>query len=111
MTGNITQFVDNELVNEYNMQGKIGEGKYGKVYKVSSTEPSEKSTAYAMKVISKEKLGVNMTSRKESQLCLNELKVLKTLHHPHIVALKEVINDEKDKNLYLIMQHMAGLNL
>ena len=64
-----------------------------------------------MKVINKNVLNTNKTSRKESQLCINELKALRALHHPNIVAIKEVINDSEDKNLYLIMQHMSGKNL
>ena len=65
-----------------------------------------------MKVIHKDKLKVNRTAtRKESQLCINELKALKTLHHPNIVQIKEVINDSNDENLYLVMQHMSGKNL
>jgi serine/threonine protein kinase len=56
-----------------------------------------------MKVIKKDKLRVNFTSQKESTLCVNELKALKNLHHPNIVQIKEVINDTKEKNLYLIM--------
>ena len=65
-----------------------------------------------MKVIHKDKLKINQTSRKESsQIIINELKALKNLHHPNIVQIKEVINDQKDKRIYLIMQHMAGLDL
>ena len=64
-----------------------------------------------MKIIHKDRLKVNQTSRKESQICINELIALKNLHHPNIVQIKEVINDQKDKRIYLIMQHMAGKDL
>jgi calcium/calmodulin-dependent protein kinase kinase 2 len=111
ITQEITQFVDHEVVNEYRLLNKIGEGKYGKVFKVEVQKASRDNEVLAMKVITKKKLMANRTSREESQLCINELKTLRTLHHPNIVAIKEVINDPKDKNLYLIMQHMSGKNL
>ena len=68
-------------------------------------ESENQKEKFAMKVIKKDKLRVNITSQKESTstLCVNELKALKNLHHPNIVQIKEVINDTKEKNVYLIM--------
>ena len=65
-----------------------------------------------MKVIKRERLGVRRkTSRKESQTLINELHVLKKLHHPNIVQIKEIIDDGKNDSLYLVMQHLPGQNL
>jgi serine/threonine protein kinase len=42
---------------------------------------------------------------------LNEVEVLKELHHPNIVHLREVIDDANDGNLYLVMQYLPGVSL
>ena len=33
------------------------------------------------------------------------------LHHPNIVELHEVINDEASPNLFLVMQYLEGASL
>ena len=42
---------------------------------------------------------------------LNEMAVLKGMHHPHIVQLREVLDDQKEPNIYLVMQYLPGKNL
>jgi serine/threonine protein kinase len=41
-------------------------------------------------------------------LHLNEIEVLVNIHHPHIVQLHEVINEEEESSMYLIMQYLPG---
>jgi len=36
---------------------------------------------------------------------------MKMLHHPNIVELHEVINDQTSSNLFLIMQYLEGPSL
>ena len=57
-----------------------------------------------MKIIKKNRL----PSIAGNQLLLNEVEVLKNLHHPNIVHLVEVIDDPGDGNLYLVMQYLPG---
>ena len=54
-TPEITKFVDGEVVNEYQIQETIGQGRNGKVYKVEKTPNSSSETKeiFAMKVIKK----------------------------------------------------------
>jgi serine/threonine protein kinase len=57
-----------------------------------------------MKIIKKDRL----PSIAGNKLLLNEVEVLKNLHHPNIVHLVEVIDDPGDGNLYLVMQYLPG---
>jgi serine/threonine protein kinase len=86
----------------------LGEGAFGGVYKVTELDSEgvilTPPKIFAMKVVERRKL--RMHSREantESMQLINECKCLHKLHHPNIVQLKEVIDDGKNTNLYLIM--------
>ena len=79
--GDITQF--------YEVQKKIGEGAYGKIYKVRNKQSGD---IRAMKQITKTKI----TDMGKFQ---TEIKILSMLDHPNIVRLFEVIEDDKYYNL------------
>ena len=79
--GDITQF--------YEVQKKIGEGAYGKIYKVRNKQSGD---IRAMKQITKAKI----TDMGKFQ---TEIKILSMLDHPNIVRLFEVIEDDKYYNL------------
>ena len=79
--GDITQF--------YEVQKKIGEGAYGKIYKVRNKQSGD---IRAMKQITKSKI----TDMGKFQ---TEIKILSMLDHPNIVRLFEVIEDDKYYNL------------
>ena len=79
--GDITQF--------YEVIKKIGEGAYGKIYKVKNKQSGD---IRAMKQITKSKI----TDLKKFQ---TEIKILSMVDHPNIVRLFEVIEDDKYFNL------------
>ena len=79
--GDITQF--------YEVQKKIGEGAYGKIYKVRNKQSGD---IRAMKQITKARI----TDMGKFQ---TEIKILSLLDHPNIVRLFEVIEDDKYYNL------------
>lgn len=64
-----------------------------------------------MKVINTGALRIDKGSQGHNLLQINELKILRTLHHPNIVAIKEIIIDPSHMNLYLIMQYISGKDL
>lgn len=79
--GDITQF--------YEVIKKIGEGSYGKIYKVKNKQSGD---IRAMKQIVKSKIpDINKFQ--------NEIKILAMVDHPNIVRLFEVIEDDKYFNL------------
>ena len=79
--GDITQF--------YQVIKKIGEGAYGKIYKVKNKQSGD---IRAMKQITKSKIP-DITKFQ------TEIKILSMVDHPNIVRLFEVIEDDKYFNL------------
>ena len=79
--GDITQF--------YEVIKKIGEGSYGKIYKVKNKQSGD---IRAMKQIMKSKIP-------NIEKFQNEMKILAMVDHPNIVRLFEVIEDDKYFNL------------
>ena len=79
--GDITQF--------YEVIKKIGEGSYGKIYKVKNKQSGD---IRAMKQIMKSKIP-------NIEKFQNEIKILAMVDHPNIVRLFEVIEDDKYFNL------------
>ena len=79
--GDITQF--------YEVQKKIGEGAYGKIYKVRNKQSGD---IRAMKQVTKSKI-------QDMGKFQTEIKILSMLDHPNIVRLFEVIEDDKYYNL------------
>ena len=75
--GDITQF--------YQVIKKIGEGAYGKIYKVKNKQSGD---IRAMKQIMKSKIP-------NIEKFQNEIKILTMVDHPNIVRLFEVIEDDK----------------
>ena len=80
--GDITQF--------YEVIKKIGEGAYGKIYKVKNKQSGD---IRAMKQIIKNKIP-DITKFQ------TEIKILSMVDHPNIVRLFEVIEDDKYFNLF-----------
>ena len=67
-----------------------------------SKNQNDDDKTYAVKVINK-----NSCTIKNDSL-MNEINALTKLHHPHIVHLKEVINDVEAPLQYLVMQFLPG---
>ena len=87
--GDITQF--------YEVIKKIGEGAYGKIYKVKNKQSGD---IRAMKQITKSKI----TDLKKFQ---TEIKILSMVDHPNIVRLFEVIEDDKYNELLLKLNDIS----
>ena len=79
--GDITQF--------YEVIKKIGEGSFGKIYKVKNKQSGD---IRALKQITKSKIP-------NIEQFQNEIKILAMVDHPNIVRLFEVIEDDKYFNL------------
>ena len=86
--GDVTMF--------YEVIKKIGEGSFGKIYKVKNKQSGD---IRAMKQITKTKIP-NLEKFK------NEIKILSILDHPNIVRLFEVFED--DKFFYLLTELCTG---
>jgi len=88
-----------DRVAEYEILVFLGEGAFGKVYKVKHRESGE---IYAMKVVEKRKLKTNQAKSAMSE----EKLLLQSLDHPYIVKLRKSFQTH-DK-LFMIMDFLAG---
>uniref|UniRef100_A0A673MXR5 MAP/microtubule affinity-regulating kinase 3 n=1 Tax=Sinocyclocheilus rhinocerous TaxID=307959 RepID=A0A673MXR5_9TELE len=85
-------------IGNYRLLKTIGKGNFAKVKLARHTLTGKE---VAIKIIDKTQL--NPTSL---QKLFREVRIMKTLHHPNIVQLFEVI--ETEKTLYLVMEYASG---
>jgi serine/threonine protein kinase len=84
------------IVNEYIINRKrIGKGSFSTIYKGYSTKNNQ---VYAIKEIVVDK-------KQNKSLVKRELSVLKTLDHPSIVKLHDVIIDTSYNNIYFVLDY------
>lgn len=111
-----TAFIDNDLIekdtdtfslNEFEKIAQVGEGTYGKVYKVKRKYGKKGDEFYALKklVYEEEKDGFPITA-------LREIKILKDLKHDNIVRLIDLIISKpnscnKRGNFYLVLEYIS----
>ena len=77
----------------------IGQGTFGKVRAGTHIITGEK---VAVKILEKEKIKDN----NDVQRIIREIKILKSVRHPSVIQLYEII--ETNNQLYLIMEHAEG---
>ena len=81
---------------DYKLMKKLGNGTYGKVYKVKSIKTGN---IRAMKIIPNDNLRPGFTEKDINR----EINIMKNLDHPHIIKLYEFYHDEN--NYYLINEY------
>jgi NIMA (never in mitosis gene a)-related kinase len=82
---------------DFKLLNCLGSGSYSKVYKVQRIQDGK---FYAMKKVYIEKL-----NKKEQQNALNEIRILASLSHPHIVQFHEAFLDESCACLCIVMEY------
>ena len=98
------------MLNEYRFKSSLGEGSFAKVYLYRHIKTKKK---YAVKKLDERKLKsiqIGDSNFTASDLCKEELKTLKKLHHPNIIWLHEVI-DDPDGNIYLVTDYYPNGSL
>ncbi|XP_013133492.1 PREDICTED: serine/threonine-protein kinase ULK3-like, partial [Papilio polytes] len=88
----------------YVVTEKLGSGSYSTVYK-AITKVGARSTV-AIKCIDKSRVKHSGTAVDN---LITEIRLLKTLSHPHIVHMKQFTWD--DRNIYIIMEYCCGGDL
>jgi len=78
-------------LNDFKIVKKLGVGSYSSVYKIIRDTDG---LVYALKKI---KMG-NLTE-KEQENSLNEVRILASISHPHIITYKEAFIDEPSASL------------
>lgn len=96
-----------KVINKYEIIREIGRGVHGKVKLALDLSSNE---YVAMKIIernSRKRLGRNETSSQEQKI-RREIAILKKCIHPHVVRLREVMDDPMSRKIYLILEYMDG---
>lgn len=84
-------------VGDYYLEKHIGSGTFGKVYLATHSTTQEK---VAIKIIKKSEHKINLA---------REYDLMMKIHHPFIVSLYQVIEDEE--SLYIVMEYVEGPTL
>jgi calcium-dependent protein kinase len=87
---------DSKLEDDYDLDGELGKGTYGIVYKGIDKITGD---VRAVKQIARAKI-------KKYERFINEVNALKTLDHPNIIKLFEIYEDEE--NVYLVQELCTG---
>lgn len=87
-----------KVTNDYDVGEIIGKGGYGEVKKVIHKITGE---TRAMKIIKKESCDEGYLKS-----LTNEINILRTLDHPHIIKLYEIYQDSH--YIFMIMEYMGG---
>lgn len=97
----------NKMINEYVRDYKIGSGSYGKVVLYHSSVDGK---YYAIKAFHKSHLLKLRVAPFETAMSdvLREVLIMKTLSHPNIVNLVEVIDDPSTDHFYMVLEYVEG---
>jgi len=87
----------------YQLIKKIGQGSYAIVYKATRLKDRK---VMAVKIISVAKL-----DKKQLENALTEVRIICAIKHPNIVRYHDAFVDQKNKDLYLIMEYLGGGDL
>ncbi|KAI8922664.1 kinase-like domain-containing protein, partial [Entophlyctis helioformis] len=100
----------NKMINNYMMLGELGRGMHGKVKLCVDTDTGER---WAIKIVekhAKRRRGGDTALARNPQLekIQREIAILKKCAHPHVVRLREVIDDPQSDKIYLVLEYLEG---
>jgi len=99
-------------VNQYNVEGVLGVGAFGVVYKATNTleDASPLEQTVAVKVLRRSILKRQRVGRTGSAFdsVAREIAVMKKIDHPNCVRLFEVIDDPAQDELFLALEYVDG---
>eukprot|EP00667_Euglena_gracilis_P003214 EG_transcript_3223 len=108
-TGNRrTDVFGTKSIDEYDLGDNVGKGAYGKV---KTCRHKKSGQVYAMKIVDKrrlEKIRKPGSDATEFDKVMVEISIMKSLQHPNVVKMYEVIDDEASGKVYLIMEYCSG---
>ena len=92
------------MINQYAVDIEpLGKGAFATVYKGNDTSSN---IQYAIKKIKKMNKKQFQKDRAYDNV-LEELNVLKTLEHPNVIYLHEIIDDPKNDSIYLVTEYLS----
>jgi serine/threonine protein kinase len=90
-----------EFEDYYTIGDYLAEGSFGKVYKGYQKETNR---LVAVKIISKLKM-----EETDLEVQINEIEILKSIEHKHVVRLFDHFEDPN--NIYLVLEYLEGTSL
>ncbi|XP_020576259.1 serine/threonine-protein kinase GRIK1-like [Phalaenopsis equestris] len=110
LTAQLTMGEDEDgkkMLNEYVRECNIGRGSYGKVVLYKKITDGKK---YAIKAFYKSRLSkIRVTSFETAWTdVLREVSIMKTLEHPNIINLIEVIDDPDSDRFFMVLEYVEG---
>lgn len=93
----------NYQINQYILEKQIGSGGFAVVFVARNIESG---LTCAVKVFNKRILAKKFGYRDESYLneLKNEIEILSSLNHPHIIGVQEVIEGPQSNKMYLVLE-------
>ncbi|KAG9295118.1 hypothetical protein G9A89_006099 [Geosiphon pyriformis] len=98
----------NKMINKYMLIKEIGRGVHGKVKLGRDMETGELVAIKIVDRTSRRRLGQRQNEPSNEQKIRKEIAILKKCVHPHVVGLKEVIDDPMSKKIYIVLEFMEG---
>ncbi|KAJ3207563.1 hypothetical protein HDU67_007378 [Dinochytrium kinnereticum] len=115
----------NKMINRYMIVKELGRGVHGKVKLSVDVETGD---LWAIKIVEKQArrrfqnrlaLSQRMANSADGEDVVNpqlekikrEIAILKKLDHPHVVKLREVIDDPQAEKIYLVLEYLAGRDI
>ena len=94
--------------NRYTKLETLGEGTFGIVYKASMTNDAN-DESYSQRFVAIKKIRLGKAKEGINFTAILEIKLLRELHHPHVVPLVDVFS--KKRNLHLVFEFASGGDL
>lgn len=88
---------------QFTVVEELGRGAFGKVSKIQRNTDG--------KVLVWKELHFGDMSKKEKEMLVSEVNILRELRHPHIVRYYNHIIDSQSKKIYIVMEHCEGGDL
>ncbi|CAG8529038.1 4814_t:CDS:2 [Gigaspora margarita] len=85
----------NKMINKYMLIRELGRGVHGKAIKIVDR-------------VTRRRLGSRNNDLTNEQKIRKEIAILKKCVHPHVVRLKEVIDDPMSRKIYMVIEYMEG---
>ncbi|RHZ56086.1 hypothetical protein Glove_406g50 [Diversispora epigaea] len=98
----------NKIINKYMLVRELGRGVYGKVKLGQDLESGEWVAIKIVDRVTRRRLGPRNNDLTNEQKIRKEIAILKKCVHPHVVRLKEVIDDPMSRKIYLVIEYMEG---
>ena len=97
-----------KFIDDYDFGNNVGKGAFGKVKTCTHKKSGQ---VYAMKIVDRrklEKMKKPGSATSEFDKVMGEIALMKSLQHPNVVRLYEVVDDIESGKVYLIMEFCGG---